>query len=53
VGGVTPPMGLLAARHAAQARGEAGMINKPRMITATGQRDRNAKRSLACCAPTR
>ena len=36
VGGVTPPMGLLAARHAAQARGEAGMINKPRMIRATG-----------------
>jgi hypothetical protein len=46
-------MGLFAARHAAQARGEAGMINKPRMITAIGQRDRNAKRSLACCAPTR
>ena len=26
VGGITPPMGLLASRHAAQARGEAGMI---------------------------
>ena len=25
VGGVTPPVGLLAARHAAQARGEAGL----------------------------
>ncbi len=25
VGGVTPPLGLLAARHAAQARGEAGV----------------------------
>ena len=25
VGGVTPPVGLLAARHAAQARGEAGV----------------------------
>ena len=53
VGGVTPPMGLLAARHAAQARGEAGMINKPRMIRATGQHDHNAKRSVACCTPTR
>jgi hypothetical protein len=29
LGGVTPPLGLLAARHAAQARGEAGMIKKP------------------------
>jgi hypothetical protein len=29
VGGVTPPLGLLAARHAAQTRGEAGMIKQP------------------------
>src|SRR5207247_8694220 len=29
VGGVTPPLGLLAARHAAQTRGEAGMIKRP------------------------
>jgi hypothetical protein len=28
--GVTPPLGLLAARHAAQARGEAGVINNRR-----------------------
>ena len=27
VGGVTPPLGLLATRHAAQARGEAGVID--------------------------
>jgi hypothetical protein len=29
VGGVTPPLGLLAARHAAQTRGEAGVIKQP------------------------
>jgi hypothetical protein len=29
VGGDTPPLGLLAARHAAQARGEAGVIKRP------------------------
>jgi len=28
VGGVAPPLGLLAARHAAQARGEAGVIKQ-------------------------
>ena len=33
VGGVTPPLGLLAARHAAQARGEAGVIKSPLMST--------------------
>ncbi len=27
VGGITPPLGLLAARHATQARGEAGVID--------------------------
>jgi hypothetical protein len=29
VGGVTPPLGLLAARHAGQTRGEAGVIKQP------------------------
>src|SRR5262245_31042358 len=29
VGGVTPPLGLLAARHAAQTRGEARVIKQP------------------------
>src|SRR5260370_42041298 len=35
VGGVTPPLGLLAARHAAQARGEAGVIELSWLIPAT------------------
>src|SRR5467141_2675036 len=40
VGGVTPPLALLAARHAAQTHGEAGMIKRPLRV-------QNANPSLA------
>jgi hypothetical protein len=33
VGGVTPPLGLLAARYTTQARGETGVIKSPLMST--------------------
>ena len=32
VGGVTPPLGLIAARHSAQANGEAGMTTSPSKV---------------------
>src|SRR5438132_2529178 len=46
VGGVTPPLGLLAAQHAAQARGEAG-------VTAgggQGQIEKNLRKAITYAA---
>jgi hypothetical protein len=37
VGGVTPPLGLIAARHSAQANGEARVTTSPRLRSALGQ----------------
>ena len=44
VGGVTPPLGLLAARHAAQARGEAGVTKQAAVFRPSVDR-RGAKAS--------
>src|SRR5215831_19606112 len=37
VGGGTPPLGLVAARHSPQASGEAGVITSPHLGSALGQ----------------
>jgi hypothetical protein len=58
VGGVTPSLGLLAGRHAGQARGEAGVIKQIEILSAEacnmlpcGRRARRCRRICSSRTP--